>query len=66
MLIWAFICLIIAVVSAIIGYKSTSPTFVLIMKFMVHIFILLFLGLLIVALLSSLPPPSKDKTLLPI
>jgi uncharacterized membrane protein YtjA (UPF0391 family) len=66
MLIWAFICLVIAVIAAIICFKSKSPTSVLITKFILHLFLLLFVGFLIMAVFNSFPPPTKNKTLLPI
>lgn len=66
MLLASFVCFIIAAIAAVFSYKLKHPTLVLISKIVLHLFIFLFMVLLIMALINTLPPPPKDNTLLPV
>lgn len=66
MLLAAFACLIIAAIAALISHISKRPTIVLIAKIIFHICLLFFIVFFIVALFSSIPPPARNQSSLPI
>lgn len=57
----AFIFLIIAIIAAVVRYKSDVPTSILIAKIIFCFFSTLFLILLVTVIFNSLPPPVNDK-----
>lgn len=65
MLVWAIICLIIAAIAGVFGYKRPKSTFILISKLILYVSLLLFFLLLFAAIFNSAPPQPHDSALLP-
>ncbi|MCE0724677.1 MULTISPECIES: DUF1328 domain-containing protein [Legionella] len=66
MLTGAFVCLVIAIISALYRFTGTNPTLVAIAKIILYLSLAAFFILLIVYVLNSAPPPPEDKKNLPL